>query len=108
MPLTACLPAPSPAMSLFDAAADPPPELADGALCTCPELHTGPASETAEERAARVQVAIEVCAECPVRVLCLARALQLRPTVGVWAGLDAEAVDWAEVARLAAAAAGVR
>ncbi|MBB4917423.1 WhiB family transcriptional regulator [Streptosporangium saharense] len=83
---------------MFDAVADLPAELADGALCTCPELHTGPDPESApeapEERTARVQVAVEVCAECPVRVLCLARALRVRPTVGVWAGLDAETTDW--------------
>jgi WhiB family transcriptional regulator, redox-sensing transcriptional regulator len=70
--------------------------LADKALCgPDPELHAGPdTSESAEERAARVQVAREVCTECPVLALCLARTLRLRPTAGVWAGLDAEAADW--------------
>ncbi len=70
-----------------------PPELARGALCGAdPELHTGPdafADEPAEERNARVQVAKEVCAECPVKVACLRRALRLRPEAGVWAGFTA-------------------
>ncbi|MEV8638630.1 WhiB family transcriptional regulator [Streptosporangium sp. NPDC051023] len=69
------------------------PLLAEGALCgTDPELHTGPdafTAESAEEQAAREQVAREVCEECPVRALCLNRALRLRPGSGVWAGLTA-------------------
>ncbi len=77
-------------------------ELAEGALCGVdPELHTGPdafADETAEERDAREQVAKEVCAECPAKVACLRRALDLRPEVGVWAGFTAaELFDLAEL-----------
>ncbi|MEV8635848.1 WhiB family transcriptional regulator [Streptosporangium sp. NPDC051023] len=84
-------------MALIEAiTGDLSPEL-DGALCSAdPELHTGPdsAPETPEERAARVQVAREVCAECPAQALCLARTLRLRPAFGVWAGLDAEEANW--------------
>ncbi|MEV6985009.1 WhiB family transcriptional regulator [Sphaerisporangium sp. NPDC051017] len=65
-------------------------ELAERALCGFdPELHTGPDAFTDEpddERAAREQVAREVCAECPARVACLRRALRLAPNAGVWAG----------------------
>ncbi|WP_371781712.1 WhiB family transcriptional regulator [Streptosporangium subroseum] len=83
-----------PALSLLAAITDGmPSRLAEGALCGLdPELHTGPdvfTDEPADERAAREQVAREVCAECPVRALCLARALELRPDRGVWAGISA-------------------
>ncbi|WP_157249698.1 WhiB family transcriptional regulator [Nonomuraea typhae] len=68
-----------------------PRHLADEAACRFdPELHTGPdafTEEPAEERAAREQVAREVCADCPVRVSCLFYALDARPAEGVLAGL---------------------
>ncbi|MFC7646585.1 WhiB family transcriptional regulator [Streptosporangium lutulentum] len=81
-----------PALSLLAAITDGMPRrLAEGALCGLdPELHTGPdafTDESADERAAREQVAREVCAECPVRALCLARALETRPSSGVWASI---------------------
>ena len=73
--------------------------------CVCdPELFTGPADieaedESPEDRSARVAVAREVCASCPVRLACLAYALRSRPAAGVWAGFTAE-----EITALAAAA----
>jgi len=74
-----------------------------GCLCD-PELFTGPAGveaedEPPEDRAARITVAREVCASCPVRLACLAYALRTRPAAGVWAGFTAE-----EIAVLATAA----
>jgi hypothetical protein len=74
-----------------------------GCLCD-PELFTGPAGvepeeEPPEDRVARIAVAREVCAVCPVRLPCLAYALRLRPATGVWAGFTAE-----EITGLAAAA----
>jgi hypothetical protein len=74
-----------------------------GCLCD-PELFTGPAGieaddEPPEDRAARIAVAREVCAFCPVRLPCLAYALRTRPAAGVWAGFTAE-----EITGLAAAA----
>ncbi len=74
-----------------------------GCLCD-PELFTGPADIEAEEeppehRAARIAVAREVCAVCPVRLPCLAYALRTRPAAGVWAGFTAE-----EITALASAA----
>ncbi|MFI6910477.1 WhiB family transcriptional regulator [Nonomuraea sp. NPDC050394] len=73
-----------------------PRHLVDSAACTAdPELHTGPDTfdeEPAEERAAREQVAREVCAECPVQVSCLFHALDARPETGVWAGLTASEI----------------
>ena len=74
-----------------------------GCLCD-PELFTGPAGvepedEPPEDRAARIAVAREVCAACPVRLPCLAYALRIRPATGVWAGFTAE-----EITGLAAAA----
>jgi WhiB family transcriptional regulator, redox-sensing transcriptional regulator len=73
--------------------------------CVCdPELFTGPADtepedEPAEDRAARIAVAREVCASCPVRLACLAYTLRTRPAAGVWAGFTSE-----EIAALVAAA----
>ncbi|XVQ10916.1 WhiB family transcriptional regulator [Spirillospora sp. CA-255316] len=57
-----------------------------------PELHTGPidGAETSEQKAARVDVAAEVCLSCPVMTRCLDRAISGRPEPGVWGGLDAE------------------
>ena len=74
-----------------------------GCLCD-PELFTGPTDIEAEDepemdRAARIAVAREVCASCPVRLACLAYALRTRPAAGVWAGFTAE-----EITGLAAAA----
>jgi hypothetical protein len=66
--------------------------------CVCdPELFTGPAGIEAEDepehdRAARIEVARQVCASCPVRQPCLAYALRTRPAAGVWAGLTAEEI----------------
>ena len=74
-----------------------------GCLCD-PELFTGPADiepedEPVQDRAARIAVARDVCASCPVRLACLAYALRTRPAAGVWAGLIPE-----EIAALVAAA----
>jgi hypothetical protein len=73
-----------------------------------PELFTGPAGiepedEPEDERAARIDAAREVCADCPVRLPCLAWAVQSLPSAGVWAGLLPE-----EIAALAAAPGNVR
>jgi WhiB family redox-sensing transcriptional regulator len=73
--------------------------------CICdPKLFTGPADiepedEPADDRAARIAVAREVCASCPVRLACLAYTLRTRPAAGVWAGFTPE-----EIAALVAAA----
>ena len=73
--------------------------------CQCdPELFTGPADiepedEPAQDRAARIAVAREVCASCPVRLACLAYTLRTRPTAGVWAGFTPD-----EITALVAAA----
>jgi len=74
--------------------------LADGAECQYdPELHTGPdfTEEFAEERAAREEVARQVCASCSLRLECLEYALRIEPEEGVWAGYTAD-----EIAVLAA------
>jgi len=60
-----------------------------------PELFTGPAGiepedEPEQDRAARVDAARQVCAECPVRLPCLAWAVRALPSAGVWAGLVPE------------------
>jgi len=57
--------------------------------------------EAPADHAARVAVARNICASCPVRLACLAFTLRTRPEAGVWAGLDADA---GEVAYLTAAA----
>jgi len=67
-----------------------------GCLCD-PELFTGPAdiepeNEPPGDRAARIEVAREVCASCPVRFACLAYALRTRPAAGVWAGFTCDEV----------------
>ncbi|MFG1753669.1 WhiB family transcriptional regulator [Streptosporangium sandarakinum] len=57
------------------------------------DLHAGPDHpESEHERAARVQVAREVCGPCPVRALCLAYAVAVRPATGVWAAHTAEEI----------------
>jgi hypothetical protein len=66
--------------------------------CICdPELFTGPAdiepeNEPPEDRTARIAVAREVCAACPVRLACLAYALRTRPAAGVWAGFTPDEI----------------
>ena len=74
-----------------------------GCLCD-PELFTGPTGiepedEPADEKAARIDAARGVCAECPVRLACLAYTLRTRPAAGVWAGFTPD-----EIAALVAAA----
>ena len=59
-----------------------------------------PEDEPPQDRAARVEVARQVCAACPVRRPCLAYALRTRPAAGVWAGFTPE-----EITGLIAAAA---
>jgi hypothetical protein len=75
-------------------------ECLGGALCLFdPELHDGPARiEAPDERAARIEVARQVCASCPTLDGCLVYALTACPVSGVWAGHTAE-----ELADLAAA-----
>ena len=74
--------------------------------CVCdPELFTGPAGiepedEPPEDQAARIEVARQVCAVCPVRRPCLVYALRTRPAAGVWSGFTPE-----EITGLIAAAA---
>jgi WhiB family redox-sensing transcriptional regulator len=68
-----------------------------GAECRFdPPLHTGPDPRTTiedpEARAAREDVAREICQGCPVWATCLRRAVRIKPERGVWAGLTAEAV----------------
>ncbi len=70
-----------------------------------PDLFFGPDSfedEPAAEHAARVTVARDLCASCPVRLACLAYALKTGPENGVWAGHDADAGELAYLARAAA------
>lgn len=57
-----------------------------------PELHTGPAGyfERPEEKAARIDVAAEVCWSCPVIARCLDLAINADPEPGIWASLDVE------------------
>ncbi|MFG1997706.1 WhiB family transcriptional regulator [Spirillospora sp. NPDC048911] len=79
-------------MSLWDLSN----ELIDQAEClSLPELHDGPnnpASETIEDRAAREEVARQVCAECPVRALCDEYAFRTLPKRGIWAGYHADEI----------------
>jgi hypothetical protein len=74
-------------------------EFGEGADVAClydPELHDGPSgSESPVDRAAREDVAREVCQGCPLREGCLAYALCALPARGIWAGFTA-----AEVATL--------
>jgi hypothetical protein len=72
--------------------------------CVCdPELFTGPADiepedEPVMDRAARIDVARDVCGSCPVRLACLAYALRTRPDAGVWAGWTHEEIRFLAVA----------
>ncbi|MEV4081551.1 WhiB family transcriptional regulator [Nonomuraea fuscirosea] len=70
-----------------------------------PELHTGPDADEPElERAARESVAREVCATCPALELCRRYAVQVRPALGIWAGLTAAEIDaYAQITELHAA-----
>jgi Transcription factor WhiB len=71
-----------------------------------PELFFGPDDgETDDQHAGRVETARGVCADCPVRLACLAYALRTNQESGVWAGLDADA---GELGYLAAAARPMR
>jgi WhiB family redox-sensing transcriptional regulator len=72
-------------------------ERLSGAECVFdPELHDGPDPRTtiepAESRAAREDVAKEVCASCPVRAMCQEYAVRARPERGVWAGRTAQEI----------------
>ncbi|MEU0570867.1 WhiB family transcriptional regulator [Nonomuraea sp. NPDC005983] len=60
-----------------------------------PELHVGPSGtiEAAEERAAREDVARDVCAACPALLYCGWYAMETHPTSGVWAGRTPADVD---------------
>ncbi|MFI7228381.1 WhiB family transcriptional regulator [Nonomuraea angiospora] len=73
-----------------------PRHLVEEAACRFdPDLHAGPdvfTDEPADAKAAREQVAREVCAECPVWASCLFYALDTRPATGVWAGLTSEEI----------------
>jgi WhiB family transcriptional regulator, redox-sensing transcriptional regulator len=71
--------------------------LLDGAECRFdPELHDGPdpltTIEHPEARAAREDVAREVCGSCPVRDACLEYAMRVAPKRGIWAGRTAEEI----------------
>ena len=84
-----------PALALLAALTEGMPRhLADEGSCRFdPELHTDPdafTDEPADERAAREDVAREVCEQCPVLASCLFFALDVRPEAGVWAGLTAD------------------
>jgi hypothetical protein len=76
---------------------------ADPACLLDPELFTGPAGvepedEPEHDRAARLDAARAVCAECPVRLECLAYALRTRPTAALWAGLTPAEIEFLHAA----------
>ncbi|MEU6997206.1 WhiB family transcriptional regulator [Nonomuraea sp. NPDC046570] len=101
-----------PALALLEAlTVGMPRHLTKEAACGFdPELHTGPdafTDEPADERAAREQVAREVCAGCPVWASCLFYALDTRPQTGVWAGLTAEELRAMSAPEAAGSARGV-
>ncbi|WP_405143846.1 WhiB family transcriptional regulator [Sphaerisporangium sp. NBC_01403] len=77
------------------AALGAPGALAENAQCVYdPALHLGPAcSESPSEKAAREDVAREVCATCPARQVCGIYALKACPASGVWAGMTAAEID---------------
>ena len=79
-------------------------ECLDGADCLFDaELHDGPDPDDRVEhpdaRAAREDVAKDVCATCPVQLACLEYAIRTRPNTGVWAGLTAEEITDLATAR---------
>ncbi|MEV0592453.1 WhiB family transcriptional regulator [Nonomuraea cavernae] len=55
-----------------------------------PDLHTADSEgvESEQERAARVEVARQVCLTCPLLLRCARYAAEVRPVSGVWAGRD--------------------
>jgi WhiB family redox-sensing transcriptional regulator len=70
-------------------------ERLSGAECVFdPELHDGPDPRTTiepvQDRAAREDVAKEICASCPVQTMCREYASRTRPERGVWAGRTAQ------------------
>lgn len=77
----------------------PKERLSDAECLFDPELHNGPDPMTTIEhpdaRAAREDVARDICGTCPVRDACLTYALRVRPERGMWAGRTAE-----DIARL--------
>jgi hypothetical protein len=79
---------------------------ADPACMLDPELFTGPAGveeddEPDLDRLARLDAARAICAECPVRLECLAYALRTRPTAALWAGLTAPEIAFLHAAATA-------
>ncbi|GAA2870574.1 hypothetical protein GCM10010517_30810 [Streptosporangium fragile] len=58
----------------------------DAALFTAPDVFE---PEPVAVRQDREAAAKKICAACPARTACLAYALAIRPTEGVWAGLSA-------------------
>ncbi|WP_049563017.1 WhiB family transcriptional regulator [Nonomuraea sp. SBT364] len=55
-----------------------------------PDLHTADSEgvESEQERAARVEVARQVCLTCPLLMRCARYAAEVSPVSGVWAGRD--------------------
>ncbi|GAT67827.1 transcriptional regulator [Planomonospora sphaerica] len=84
--------------ALIDSA--PACESTDADLFTGPDAFT---EEPASDRMARETEAKALCFGCPARTACLAYALAIRPTEGVWAGFTAT-----EVLNLAAYASATR
>ncbi|MFD8562144.1 WhiB family transcriptional regulator [Streptosporangium canum] len=70
-------------------AAGPACQLADAALFTGPDVFETE-NETAQRR--RQRKAKKICATCPAMAECLAYALAICPTEGVWAGRSATAI----------------
>jgi WhiB family transcriptional regulator, redox-sensing transcriptional regulator len=61
-----------------------------GAACqgADPELFFDPAAERVADRERRTAEAKAICAACPIRVACLAYALDTRQPSGIWGGAD--------------------
>ncbi|MDT0303997.1 WhiB family transcriptional regulator [Streptomonospora wellingtoniae] len=58
-----------------------------------PDLFFEPdAPESKAARTMREQSAAMLCGDCPVRRLCLAYAVRLRPEYGIWSGHTAEEI----------------
>ncbi|WP_158578633.1 WhiB family transcriptional regulator [Spongiactinospora rosea] len=67
-----------------------------------PELHTGPCrAESPEERAAREDVARDLCGSCPARRLCADYARRACPDSGVWAGMTPDEIHRVPEAQVA-------